>query len=88
MGLRTDSSSPGDDPVSPALNARPPSQELHASGRGPGSESALSAVCSRRLLYARTGILDAVIAETAILEAALANDLTLEFDPVQSREHR
>ncbi len=41
--------SPGDEPEMPALNARLPSQELAVSGRGPGSESALSAVCSRRL---------------------------------------
>ena len=41
---------PGDDPAVPGLwKGLPQSQELEVTGRGPGSESALSAVCSRRL---------------------------------------
>jgi len=49
---------PGDDPAVPGLwKPLPQSQELVISGRGPGSESALSAVCNRRLrltIYSQT----------------------------------
>ena len=49
-GKRAAKAAPGDDPAVPGLwKGLPQSHELDVSGRGPGSESALSAVCSRRL---------------------------------------